>query len=146
MWVKQGDVLSPFLFPCFVNDIPMTLVPTRIEITSFLYWMKHCYTLFYLRTTLCYLGRLQNLFKFCWIDCTCIVVSGIKNVNKSKTEIVVFRNGWQPVIHKWYMYFDNEELKFVNSFVYLAVLLNYNDKFQSTQKRVAQQGERAFSL
>ena len=40
---------------------------------------------------------------------------------------------------------NNEELKVVNSFVYLGFLLDYSGKFQSIQKRVAQQGGRALS-
>lgn len=61
----------------FNYDILMAFAPTMMEITSFSHWIKHYYTWFYLRTTLCCLGNLLNLFNFGWIDCTRIVYSGI---------------------------------------------------------------------
>ena len=42
-------------------------------------------------------------------------------------------------------YYNNKELKVVNSFVYLGVLLHYNGRFQQTQKRLAEQGGRALA-
>ncbi|CAG2191060.1 unnamed protein product [Mytilus edulis] len=64
-------------------------------------------------------------------------------VNKDKTEVVVFRKGWQRVNHSWH--YDNTELKVVDHYVYLGVLLHYNGKFQQTQKRLAGQGSRALA-
>lgn len=64
-------------------------------------------------------------------------------VNLNKTQVVVFRRGWQPVNHTFY--FDNKELKTVNSYIYLGILFKYNGRFQQTQKRVAEQGNRALA-
>ena len=41
--------------------------------------------------------------------------------------------------------YNNQELQFVSSYVYLGMLLHFNGKFLHTQKRLSQQGSRALS-
>ena len=141
--VKQGDALSPLLFLFFINDIAQ-------EFNSNQYNEDQYFSLN---------GNLLYLFLFAddtvlfakSPDALQILLDKLKyycskwniEVNKDKTEVLVFRNSWQQTQHKWY--YDNQELNIVNSYVYLGVLLNYNGKFQATQKRFASQGGKALS-
>lgn len=67
-------------------------------------------------------------------------------VNVQKTKIVIFRNGGK--IHnceRWHL--NGEPIEVVDSFIYLGLLLQYNGKFNNTQKQLASQGRKAmFSL
>lgn len=67
-------------------------------------------------------------------------------VNVQKTKIVIFRNGGK--IHnneRWHL--NGEPTEVVDSFTYLGLLLQYNGKFNNTQKQLASQGRKAmFSL
>jgi len=62
-------------------------------------------------------------------------------VNISKTNIIVLRNGGRLREQVRWLY-DNEEVKFVNSYNYLGILLFYTCKFSKTQKEVALQGRK----
>ena len=64
-------------------------------------------------------------------------------VNTDKTKVVVFRNSWRLVND--HFFYDNMELKIVDSYVYLGMLLHYNGKFLQTEKRLSQQGAHALS-
>ena len=64
------------------------------------------------------------------------------SVNTSKTKIVVFRNGGKVNANeKWF--YDNKEIKIVDSFTYLGVLLNYNGSYNILQNKLSEQGIKA---
>lgn len=69
---------------------------------------------------------------------------GLK-VNTSKTKIVVFRNSWQLHSTEHWKY-DNDELEIVNTFRYLGLCLNYNGKFNITQKTLTLQARESSFL
>jgi hypothetical protein len=60
------------------------------------------------------------------------------SVNTAKTKILVFRKGGL-INHTWI--YNNETLKQVDSFNYLGMCLNFNGKFNVTQKKLADQGQ-----
>mgnify|MGYP003692438517 CR=1 FL=1 len=69
-------------------------------------------------------------------------------VNVEKTEIVMFRNGGKiRSDEKWFLNVDN--IRIADKFMYLRMLINYNGKFNDTQKQLSLhlQGRKAmFSL
>ena len=66
-------------------------------------------------------------------------------LNKTKTKVVVFRNGGKLRDNKKWDY-DGCQLESVNEFNYLGLFF-YNDKFSRTQKRAAEQERKAlFSI
>ena len=97
-----------------------------------------------MQTTLCYcLSRLRS-YKKCWIHFRITKKKWglIVNVEKTKTKIIVFRNGGNIRNNeKWY--YNNENIEIVNEFNYLGLLLNYNGKFFKTQKHISEQGQKA---
>ena len=67
-------------------------------------------------------------------------------VNVEKTKIVIFRNGGKiRSDEKWFL--NGENISTVDKFMYLGMLINYNGKFNDTQKQLSLQGRKAmFSL
>lgn len=61
-------------------------------------------------------------------------------VNTDKTKTLVFRKGGS-IDHSWT--YNNEILENVDSFNYLGLCLNYNGKYNTTQKKLADQGRKA---
>ena len=61
-------------------------------------------------------------------------------VNAAKTKVLVFRKGGSCKLSWTY---NNEILQQVDSFHYLGLCLNYNGKFNVTQKKIADQGRKA---
>ena len=139
--VKQGEPLSPLLFIFFINDIAKELETSNnddfVSVNGILIHLLLFAddTVLFGKTPEALQLLLDKLLKYCskWNI----------EVNKDKTEIIVFRNGWQQVNHSWY--YDKHELKVVNSFVYLGNLFHYNGKFQQTQKRLSQQANKALA-
>lgn len=64
------------------------------------------------------------------------------DVNVFKTKVVIFRNGGNYRTNEKLLY-NGEYLEIVDKFVYLGVMLNYNDKCFTTQKQLAAQGRKA---
>jgi hypothetical protein len=55
---------------------------------------------------------------------------------------VVFRNGGKMNVNeKWF--YDNKEIKIVDRFTYLGVLLNYNGSYNILQNKLSEQGIKA---
>ena len=142
--VKQGEPLSPLLFLFFINDITEELrnsdgmdtcesVDINGLLIHLLLFADDTVLFGKTPTTLQYL--LDKLMLYCkkWNI----------EVNTNKTQVVVFRRGWQPIEHTFY--YDNKALDIVNSYVYLGMLLHYNGKFRQTQKRVSEQGNKALA-
>ena len=65
---------------------------------------------------------------------------GLK-VKVAKTKVLVFRTSWQ--LDQDRFYFDGNNVEIVNTFSYLGLLLNYNGKFNVTQKHIAALGKKS---
>ncbi|XP_071123183.1 uncharacterized protein [Mytilus edulis] len=139
--VKQGEPLSPLIFIFFINDIAGELETNNnddfVSVNGILIHLLLFAddTVLFGKTPEALQLLLDKLLKYCskWNI----------EVNKDKTEIIVFRNGWQQVNHSWY--YVKHELKVMNSFVYLGNLFHYNGKFQQTQKRLSQQANKGLA-
>ena len=111
--VKQGEPLSPLLFIFFINDIAKELETSNnddfVSVNGILIHLLLFAddTVLFGKTPEALQLLLDKLLKYC--------LKWNIEVNKDKTEIIVFRNGWQQVNHSWY--YDKHELKVVNSFV-----------------------------
>ena len=80
--------------------------------------------------------------KICLMLYMNIHLNGHLSVNTSKTKIVVFRNGGKMNVNeKWF--YDNKEIKIVDRFTYLGVLLNYNGSYNILQYKLSEQGIKA---
>ena len=66
---------------------------------------------------------------------------GLK-VNTVKTKIVVFRSSWH-MYETGHWSYNNENIEVLNTFRYLGLCLNYNGKFNITQKMLAAQAQKA---
>ena len=61
-------------------------------------------------------------------------------VNVDKTKVAIFRGSWQTGDDTFY--YNGNLVELVNTFSYLGLLLNYNGKFNVTQKHFASQGKK----
>ena len=68
---------------------------------------------------------------------------GLK-VNVQKIKVIVFRPSWQMRDEQFY--YNGNRVEIVNTFSYLGLLLNYNGKFNVTQKYIAEMGEKIIIL
>ena len=59
-------------------------------------------------------------------------------VNVQKTKVMVFRPSWQMTDEQFHL--NGNRIEIVNTFSYLGLLLNYNVKFNVTQKHIAEMG------
>ena len=62
-------------------------------------------------------------------------------VNVTKTKVLVFRPSWQ--MRQEQFFYNGNRLDIVNTFSYLGLLLNYNGKFNVTQKHIAELGKKS---
>ncbi len=63
-------------------------------------------------------------------------------INVAKTKVLVFRKSWQlRKEEKWF--YKGTEIEIVNQFCYLGIMLNYNGKFNTTHKHLAEQARKA---
>lgn len=133
----QGEALSPLIFSLFVNDIELEL-------------MHNCHSI---------QVHEINLFLLMYADDTVLVAESAENlqqmmdalllwtreygllVNNDKTKVIVFRASWQ--LEDVTFYYNGNKIEIVNTFSYLGLLLNYNGKFNVTQKHIAAQGKKA---
>lgn len=139
----QGEVLSPILFSLYVNDFEMEFlckgnIPIQIQELNLFVLMYADDMVIFSETAHELQEMLNTLFSYTSVwDLT---------VNVQKTKIVIFRNGGK--IHnneRWHL--NGEPIEVVDSFTYLGLLLQYNGKFNNTQKQLASQGRKAmFSL
>ena len=134
----QGEALSPLIFSLFINDVETDLLQNNIqpleinEINIFL--------LMYADDTVLVAESAEGLQTL--LDGLLIWTKeyGLK-VNVAKTKVMVFRPSWQ--LGQDQFYYDGNGVKIVNTFSYLGLLLNYNGKFNVTQKHIAEMGKKS---
>ena len=116
----QGEVLSPFLFSLFINDLELHLQQnadaglTLDQLSVYLLMFADDAVIF--SDSIDGLqSSLNNLESYC--------LKWNLNVNVDKTKIVVFRNGGVLGINEKWTY-GGEEIEIVNSFNYLGMVLS----------------------
>lgn len=119
--VKQGCLLSPLLFALYINDlhehIGGGLFVDNINIRSLLY----ADDIVLLADDIAILQKMiDKVETYCKIWCL--------EVNLSKSEIMVFRNGGKLSKHEKWMY-NGREIKISNEFKYLGVTFTPKMKF-----------------
>ena len=132
----QGEALSPLIFSLFVNDIELDLLhdcsPLQLnDINVFL--------LMYADDTVLLAESSEDLQRM--LDSLLHWTRKYKlTVNVDKTKVVIFRGSWQTGDDTFY--YNGNLVEIVNTFSYLGLLLNYNGKFNVTQKHIAAQGKK----
>lgn len=135
----QGEALSPFLFSLLINDLELDLMhndcPTiDIEEINLFILMYADDTVLLAETADGLQSLINQLGNFAdeW---------GL-SINIAKTKVLVFRKSWQlNNEEKWF--YKGTEIEILNKFCYLGIMLNYNGKFNTTQKQLAEQATKA---
>ena len=139
----QGDALSPLIFWLFVNDLENDLMSDNCpplhtcinEINVSL--LMHADDTVLLAESPENLQTLLNSLQG-YTQRWCFTV------NTLKTKIVTFKSSWRMYdTENWT--FDDDNIKVVDTFRYLGLVLNYNGKFYTTQKTLAAQPEKQCS-
>ena len=137
--LRQGEILSPFLFSLYINELEMKMHDNLyggITINEL-----SIYLLFYaddtviLSNSICGLqSSLDILYDYCkeWNI----------HVNISKTKTIVFRKSGKTKANERWKYGD-EYVENVNDFNYLGVILSYNGSFIKHEKYIADKGLKA---
>ena len=135
----QGEVMSPILYSLYVNDFEMSFIKDGcqscdIQLLNLFILMYADNTVLIAETPEGLQSMLNSLNNYCndWN----------LTVNVQKTKIMVFRNGGVIRDNESWIY-QNEHIEIVNQFSYLGMIFNYNGKFNTTQKHVADQGRKA---
>ena len=140
--LKQGCVISPILFTCFINDIIKEVGGTNncITINSYdLRLLLYADDMIIISDTPFHLQQMLNkLNEYCnrWS----------LNVNIDKTKITVFRNGGYLKKNESWKY-DNRPLEIVSCYKYLGVHITSRGIWTECQKSKADQANKVlFSL
>ena len=135
----QGEILSPFLFSIFLNDIEMHLgqnIQDGITLEQLqLYLLLFADDAVLVSETPEGLQRsLNSLHNYCkkW---------NLK-VNIEKTKIVVFRKGG-VISQNLHWYYDGKEIEIVNTFNYLGVIFSCGGSFMQNAKYLADKALKA---
>jgi hypothetical protein len=135
--LMQGEVLSPVLFSLYLNDLELAFVESNckpVEVKSLsLFLLMYADDLVLLSESAAGLQtQIDSLYTYCnqW---------GLE-VNTEKTKILVFRKAGR-VKHSFF--YNDIKLDNVDKFAYLGVNLNYNNKFNVTEKTLSEQGRKA---
>ncbi|MES9883146.1 MAG: reverse transcriptase family protein [Sedimenticola sp.] len=135
----QGEALSPFLFSLLINDLELDLMHNScpsINIEEI-----NIFILMYADDTVLLAESAAGLQT---------IINQLDNyttewgltINVAKTKVLVFRKSWQlRKEEKWF--YKGTEIEIVNQFCYLGIMLNYNGKFNTTQKHLAEQARKA---
>ena len=135
----QGEVMSPILYSLYVNDFEMSFIKGGCQ--SIDIQMINLFILMYADDTILIAETPEGLQKILdSLNCYCDEWN--LTVNVQKTKIMVFRNGGVIRANESWT-FQDESIEIVNQFSYLGVNVNYNGKFNLTQKHIAEQGRKA---
>ena len=140
--VRQGCILSPFLFNFFIRDLEFSLKTEPFAGanigTEKLPLLAFADDLLLLADTPTELQRLINRLE---VHCD---NNGLK-VNLEKTKAMVFRKGGVLARHeKWF--FKRERIEVVSCYKYLGVIFSPGGSWFETQKRLANQAKKATNL
>ena len=154
--VRQGDILSPFLFALYINDFELYLRHRYNGI---------CLLPENLRTKMLDSGInvYLRLFSLLYADDTVILAESEKDlqtsldaifhycniwslkVNIDKTKVVIFSRG--KIRNIPLFNYGNVDLEVVDDYTYLETILNYNNHFSKAQNKQVNQARKAmFSL
>ena len=138
--VIQGEILSPFLFCMFVNDLKYCLESKGVGGVT-VSDLKLCLILYVDDSTLISTNRegLQDSLDCLYDYCT---KWGLF-VNVDKTKVVIFRKVGVLSRNDFWFYGDTN-LEIVDVINYLGLDLSYTGKFSCTQRNIADRGLRAF--
>jgi exonuclease III len=137
--LMQGEALSPLLFSMFVNELETKL--SNDFCPAYELRELALFLLMYADDTVLFSDSVEGLQAMLNSLHTYSTEMGL-TVNIDKTKVVVFRNGGRVRDNEVWSY-NNSVLDIVNIFRYLGLVLNYNGKFNVTQKAVAVQGNKA---
>lgn len=135
----QGEILSPFLFSIFLNDIEMHLsknIQDGVTLDHLqLYLLLFADDAVLVSETPDGLQRaLDNLHDYC--------IRWNLNVNTEKTKIVVFRKGG-TMGQNDHWYYAGREIEVVNSFNYLGVVFSCGGSFMQHAKYLSDKALKA---
>ena len=134
----QGEALSPLIFSLFTNDIETDLLHNNIQPLDI--HEVNVFLLMYADDTVLMAESAEALQSLLDSLSNWTKDYGLK-VNVAKTKVLVFRTSWQ--LDQDRFYFDGNNVEIVNTFSYLGLLLNYNGKFNVTQKHIAALGKKS---
>ena len=129
--VLQGEIISPLLFSLYVNDCEVDFISSGIapielqELSLFLLMYADDMVVF---------SESASGLQFLLNSLVMYTDKWSLSVNVNKTKCMVFRNGGVLRAEDEWFYM-NEKIEVVDKFCYLSLLLNYNGKFQVTQKQ-----------
>ena len=137
--VRQGETLSPFLFPKYLNDIENEFYLNGFEgvdihhIKLFLLLYADDFTIFCENAE-----GLQSAFNLLSTFCQRWKLA----VNTSKTKLMFFRRG--GILPRNLKFFYNDvELEIVSTFSYLGIIFSSGGSFSNTQITLAGQDQKA---
>ena len=135
----QGEVLSPMLFSLYVNDFEAEFL--KNDTLSLNLRDLNLFVLMYADDMVIFSESVDELQKM--LDTLHVYSTDWDlTVKVEKTKVVIFRNGGKIKSNeKWNL--NGHPLEIVDKFVYLGVLLNFNGKYQCTQKQLAIQARKA---
>ena len=135
----QGEVLSRILYSLYVNDCVMHFL--RANCPTVEIGLINLFLLMYADDMVLIAQSPESLQ--CMLNALVTYNENWKlTLNVQKTNIVIFRNGGKlRSDEKWF--YNGSELKVVDEFNYLGILMNYNGRFNKTQIKIAEQGRKA---
>jgi hypothetical protein len=137
--LMQGEVLSPILFSLYVNDFEMYFL--RDKCVPYECKNLSLYLLMYADDMVIFSENVNELQNQLNSLSSYSKLWGL-TVNLQKTKIVVFRNGGRVKPTENWTY-DGKPLDIVDSFTYLGIVFNYNNKFTVAEKQISDQGRKA---
>ena len=135
--VRQGECLSPFLFSKYVNDLESHLAGQGAGVSifdvKFLLLLYADDVVIFSNTPEGLQSQIDKLFVYCqrWK----------LSLNTKKSQIIVFKMGNHPCVHKWY--YGDEEISVLRSLSYLGIVFSSNGKVVKTQATLADQANKA---
>jgi exonuclease III len=137
--LMQGEVLSPILFSMYVNDFEMSFVQN--DCIPYECQSLNLFVLMYADDLVLFSESVQGLQS--QLDALLAYSRrwGL-SVNVDKSKILIFRNGGKLHDSELFMY-GEECLEIVDSFNYLGMLFNFNNKFRVAESHIADQGRKA---
>ena len=141
--VRQGEILSPFLFSMYVNDLEDTLSLHGADCVNI--ESLKLFLLMYADDIVIFAESpegMQNNSNILEMYCK----KWNSTVNTNKTKVMIFqKRGRISQQYKWY--YNGVELEFTNAYSYLGIVFTPNGNFIKAQTKLAEQASKAmFSL